>query len=168
MNHLTDAVEKALSSANYYAALIVALALPDICGWIQNPKTRSKKRYIEFFETMMIAHYLVEVRPGVLFPLLNGDDFYALRCAMLHQGTDDITSQDARKVLEKFIFVQSSDGSTNHANRVNNKLQLQPDIFCREILAGVYQFLSEIVPGSEQDERMKSLINIETSLELRA
>lgn len=49
MNHLLDAVEQSLDTKNYFAALAVSLALPDICGWVQAPSATSKARYIAWF-----------------------------------------------------------------------------------------------------------------------
>ena len=37
MENFTRAVERALNDENWYAALITALALLDIAGWVESP-----------------------------------------------------------------------------------------------------------------------------------
>jgi hypothetical protein len=80
MNHLIASLEQALNSKNHYSALAISLALPDICGWIEDPKQFSKSRCIAWFEKYMQPAY---IRPATkLFPehnFLTGSDFYALR-----------------------------------------------------------------------------------------
>jgi hypothetical protein len=75
-----------------------------------------------------------------------GDDCYALRCSFLHQGLSDITEQRARRVLSDFRFVHPDPNGrlVPHCNRfrdaVHDVLQLQVDLFCRDICAGVEQW----------------------------
>ena len=60
---------------------------------------------------------------------LSGADCYALRCAFLHEGRDEITDQRAGEVLDAFAFVVPPAGSAIHSNQNNQTLQLQVDIF---------------------------------------
>ncbi|RYG98046.1 MAG: hypothetical protein EON58_08260 [Alphaproteobacteria bacterium] len=156
MNHLAAAVEKSLTSGNHYGALVVALTLPDVCGWVEGRHARSKDRYISFFNDHMSVHYCRPVGPArTLTTFLTGDDFYALRCSVVHEGRDDISSQKARQTLENFQFVVPPDGWVIHRNLHNARtLQLQVDLFCREILTGVYSFLGGVQPGSPAADRL--------------
>ncbi len=72
---------------------------------------------------------------------MQGEDCYALRCALLHEGTDDISEQRAQEVLENFKFVVPPDGLIVHNNQSGKALQLQVDIFCRDICASVLDWL---------------------------
>ena len=48
MRHFISAVNKSLENENWYAALFIALTLPDICGKIQYPYLNSsEKRYVQ-------------------------------------------------------------------------------------------------------------------------
>ncbi len=67
---------------------------------------------------------------------LSGNDCYALRCAYLHEGSDNISQQNAKEVVDKFHFIVAPKGSTIHCNMMNTKLQLQVDIFCEDTQAG--------------------------------
>lgn len=162
MDHLIKAVEDAMVSGNYYAALTVAVTLPDICGWIEDPATSSTSRYVRFFDAHMAQHYVHPMgRSGALQVFLKGKDFYALRCALLHQGTDDISLQKARATLDSFRLIMPPSNITIHCNLFGtNQLQIQVDIFCREIMKGAYAVLASIVPGSGSHTRLKSLARI--------
>lgn len=161
MNHLLHAIEKALEAENHYAALTMSLALPDICGWVQDPSSKSKARYVAWFEKYLQQTYTLPAsihRHEHIF--LNGSDCYALRCAYLHEGRDDITDQRAQQVLKAFQFVVPPKGCTLHRNQTNQSLQLQVDIFCREIIGGVKQFLSDISGNHEAMQRLGQMIKI--------
>lgn len=60
---------------------------------------------------------------------LNGGDCYALRCAVLHEGSDDIVEQRAREALERFEFYEPAPGLRMHCNQIGVRLQLQVDLF---------------------------------------
>ncbi len=155
MNNLLHAVERSLQSENHYAALAMALALPDICGWIEDPNSFSKARYLGWFEKYLQSKYTrlaTNNRPEHIF--LTGSDCYALRCAYLHEGREDISEQRAQQVLESFQFVVTPDGWTVHMNQSNSTLQLQVDIFCREVIEGVTQFLSDMATNTEASARL--------------
>ena len=78
---------------------------------------------------------------------LTADDLYSLRCAFLHAGTDDITSQPARKTINKFEFINFTNrGYTVHNNKIINtapsgeitkKLQLDVNILCTQMIESV-------------------------------
>ncbi len=68
---------------------------------------------------------------------LCGQDCYALHCSFLHEGTDAIAHQRARQVLDRFRFVVPPEGSIVHLNQKDGALQIQVDIFCRDICLGL-------------------------------
>ena len=156
MNHLIQSIEQSLSTGNHYAALALALAIPDICGWIEDPNSSAKARYISWFERYLQSKYIRQrtaQMPEHTF--LAGSDCYALRCAFLHEGRETITDQKAQQVIESFQFVVPPSGWTVHKNQANNKLQLQVDIFCRDVVEGVTQFLSDMSTNKKALSRIK-------------
>src|SRR5699024_7362613 len=113
-------------TANYYSALVVAFTLPDITSKLQRPDKYTKERYVKWFEDYMQKDYKRIVGVGskeVVF--LTGEDFYALRCSMLHQGETEIINQKARKHLSNFVFLKPTKTSngTVHLNMINDLLQ---------------------------------------------
>ena len=131
MKSIIESAELCLKEKNLFAELLqICLSLPDICGKLEN-KSISSSRYIEWFEK-----YLDNYKG-----YLNGNDCYALRCAVVHEGTDDITEQKKKSILQKFIFITKG----AHLNRFSNStigsnahdgkelLQISVDNFCIDI-----------------------------------
>jgi hypothetical protein len=144
MKRFTQSIEKSLREQNWYAALSLALALPDICANVCSPNEGSKKRYIEWFNQYVLSKYTRQIgasKEEHIF--LRGEDCYALRCSLLHEGTSEITEQRAQEVLENFNFVIPPSGWEVHMNQSGKLLQLQVDIFCQDMCASVNEWLTE-------------------------
>ena len=107
---LIDDINRALDNRAYFAALSLALTLPDICGKAKYPTERNnKKRYIDWFDEY-VGQY--EQCPcddckQANMPYLNGEIVYSLRNSMLHQGTPNIDNRDiknAAQYLDEFVL----------------------------------------------------------------
>lgn len=166
MEQFIVALNKSLGCKNWYGALFIALSLPDICGNFQFPgEPSSEKRYSNWFDIYLKNKYSKPIGPtSEIHEFLSGSDCYALRCAYLHEGLDDITMQKSRKALDKFVFVAPREGFLVHLNQSNSKLQLQTDIFCKNIaeaVEGWYRSLSEEEKGRVNSRlvRINSLDN---------
>ena len=44
MRHLLTAINASIAQQNWYAALNLTLALPDICGWLEDPSAPTQDR----------------------------------------------------------------------------------------------------------------------------
>lgn len=165
MKRLIDSVESSIKTKNWYAALIVVLTLPDIAGKIDNPRANSGKRYADWFNKYVGDRYRSEIGPDKTeHVFLSGNDCYALRCSFLHEGKSDITHQRAREILENFEFVAPPKGTILHCNQTNNRLQLQVDIFCFDIIGGLKKWIEEI---SKDFEKLSTLNNLVTIIEIK-
>lgn len=161
MDHLLNAIETAVLQENWYAALATALALPDICGWAEDPKVSSKARYVAWFDRFLRPLYTSRVghdQREVNF--LTGNDCYALRCAVLHEGRDDITEQKAQEVIERFEFTIAPPGLVVHRNLIGTQLQLQVDQFCIEIVGAVRVWRGTVQGSADVVARLETLLKI--------
>jgi len=160
IRNYTNSILISLETHNWYSALFVALTLPDICGKYQYPKVKgSGKRYSLWFDKYLLHLYTMTFRDETQV-FLSGDDCYALRCSFLHEGSSEITHQNAREVLNNYMFVypvQNSFPTHNNFLTINGTktLQLQVDIFCKEICDAVETWLRDI----ENDQSIKSKDN---------
>lgn len=153
MDQFLAATESALQSSNWYAALLVALALPDIAGWVNDPVAGSRARYAAWVEQYLSPTYTSEIGADhVQHKFLSGDDCYALRCSLLHEGRDEIAHQRAQDALDRFQFTAPTHGLIAHRNQVGAKLQLQVDVFCRDICQAIRIWLASI-PAGDRDRR---------------
>jgi hypothetical protein len=161
MDHFAEAIRSAVSQRNWYAALAMALTVPDVCGRLVNPSNGSRMRYVTWWETYMLNHYQRQIGPlGKQVTFLTGPDVYALRCAFLHEGRDDITYQKARQVCTKFLFIEPREGSFIHNNKSNEQLQLQIDIYCMQIADAVSRWEIDTANNTEINERKSDLLKI--------
>jgi hypothetical protein len=163
MEELLLSIQKSIEAANWYAALCLALIIPDICGKLEN-KHGIQKRYEEWYETYLNDYH----------GMLTASDCYSLRCAYLHEGTDDISSQRAREVLDKFIFVSKGP----HLNRLTNNyfgdsvydgkdiLQLSVTQFCTDIMVGAKKWLENVESNASVKSNIEKMIKIEASFSI--
>lgn len=94
---LINETKKCLKNECNLSALITALIIPDLCGKILYPDDNNSQRYKKWFDKY-IGNY--EQNPfdkekpkDEQLPYMNGEVMYKLRCAMFHEGSDDISSK---------------------------------------------------------------------------
>ncbi len=159
MKRFTNAIRESLKTKNWYSAIYLSLTLPDICARLESPNGKtSGKKYAAWFDKYMAHHYRFKVginQDQVI--LLSGNDCYALRCALLHEGGVDITTQKIRESLEKFHFTTT----TVHGNRINTTLQLDVPTFCTQICSGAEQWQDDFTKHHpDKQYRMKELVTV--------
>jgi len=103
-------VEKALEADCYFAALALALTLPDICGKAQHPQKKPGARYIEWYdEHIGVSEKSPFDEPPM--PYLSGEVVFSLRNGVLHQGTPNIEVvkiNEGRNKIDQFALVIES------------------------------------------------------------
>ena len=166
MKRFIRSIDIALKARDWYGALSTALILPDICGRIEAPEQVSKARYIDWFNKYLLPHYTGQIGPErKTHVFLHGEDCYALRCSYLHEGGGTIVEQRARKALDSFHFITPPpNGNSVHMNQSGNVLQLQVDIFCRQMCAAVEKWMKEVVKGNAKlEKRLENLLEVHDS-----
>lgn len=130
-------LEQAVRDRNWHAALVMALTLPDICAKIVSPTERSGARYATWFDEYVKPKYTRPTGPsGEEHVFLSGGDCYALRCALLHEGSTDITPHKAKQALERFHFCKPGQFNIRvHCNQFDTALILMVDDFAADILS---------------------------------
>lgn len=164
MLRFVTAVESAIREKNWYAALGLALTLPDMCAAMENPDAKGfEARYVGWYDRYLLSTYTAYVGPRakkVVF--LSGADCFALRCAFLHEGTGDMTPKPQR-VLQRFHFVcpLESGHPGSHNNMLNGiLLQLEVNTFCQDMCNGVRTWLKDVEGNDEIHDRMRDTLLI--------
>jgi hypothetical protein len=94
MKRFTDAGRRAIADKNDYAALSLALMIPDICGSLEDPGPgKSQERYERWFKRW--------AEPK--FGDLSAAECYQLRCSVIHSGSAEI-----QRLPSKFAFVDDT------------------------------------------------------------
>ena len=80
-------INKSLDNNCYFAALSLALILPDICGKAKYPADGVTKRYITWYNEYIGNYEKPTSKYNEDMPYLSGEVIYNLRNSFLHQGT---------------------------------------------------------------------------------
>ncbi|MGJ5806056.1 hypothetical protein ACSCB1_44315 [Streptomyces europaeiscabiei] len=159
MEGFFDGLEQAVRAENWHAALVMSLTLPDICAKVVTPTGSSGRRYAAWFDEHLKPRYTSGVGPRrepLVF--LSGDDCYALRCTLLHEGSADITQQRARQVLELFRFyVPGKRNIRAHRNRCNDTLILMVDEFATDVLDTARAWWASLTDEEREATRQRQL-----------
>lgn len=136
LNELIFALRACIGSGNWYAALALAMMLPDVAGAATWPELRgegkSKARV-----TRWVREYVGE-------DLMCADDFYALRCAYLHTGSEDLSGQRARRFFARVHLTVSPPTCESIFNRIkvgdDEILSHDVDELCRRVLRAAFHW----------------------------
>lgn len=147
MKRFTGAINRCLETENWYGAIILSLIMPDICGRIAYPTMNTGQRYRKWFNDYLSGPY-----EG----FMTASDCYALRCAMLHIGTGDVTEQNARDTLGRFLF------STRPAHRIkiDDRLVLNVARFCGEVVHAIEEWSKEIEGKADAQEAIQEFLTV--------
>lgn len=114
-------VHACLDGGMYYAALVVALTIPEICAALEAEGGRgNSERYKKWYRD-----YLAD-----LYPYLTDDDCYSLRCSVLHQGKLGRPGMQYSRVL---FTVPNAENNVFHNNVWNDALNLDVVLFCNDV-----------------------------------
>ncbi len=102
-------IKQSLQNKCYFAALALALTLPDICGVAEFPNKSVVERYVEWYDTYLES-YMSQGKDnlGGDNPWLSGEVIYNLRNTFLHQGSPNINAdkiKDPANQIDRFILV---------------------------------------------------------------
>lgn len=157
MNRFTNAIRSSVQSANWYAALFMALTMPDICSKLELPTSgNSGPRYRDWFDKYLATTYTSSIGEREMVFMTSGD-CWALRCSLLHEGSDDIGEQRAREILTRFRF--TAHGS--HRLRVDSILVLNTAEFCEEICLAVEAWTRDVSRNTDVQERIAAMVAVE-------
>ena len=161
MNEIIEALRSSIASRNWYGSLFIALAVPDICGYLEFPKKGFGARYKGWFDKYMLPRYRGNIgHKTETVTILSARDCYALRCALFHQGMDDITTQPVQEVLKGFHFTEPPRSGRYHLQKFGNVLQLQIDIFCLDVIDGVRAWCEDIEGNQDVVQRAGKLLKV--------
>lgn len=124
ISNYTKSIKKSLESENWYAALALALTLPDVCSKLEFPTRIPSARYIDWFNEYLSGKYTVNPRLQTdnKTVIVSGRDAYAFRCAFLHEGESNLSNHPKRENLTDFVFVVPGEEYVIQDNTNNTNL----------------------------------------------
>lgn len=119
-------IRKSLDNDCYYAALSLALTLPDICGQAEYPKAALGKRYIDWYDEHIGKYAKQATSDNKAY--LRGEVLYNLRCQFLHKGNPDIDKEkikDERNQLYWFSLFKEEKGENKLYRNVTGVVNIK-------------------------------------------
>ncbi len=185
MDRFVSSIRKAVEDENWFAALFLSLAVPDICGALQNPPTGRRGEVGERYRNWFNKYLKTKYDPDNLYELVlsrdpdaiarmdeqgiaslkamppndncsfTASDCYRFRCKCLHQGLIE------KEGGETFIFITPPPNeNVIHGGSINGMYQLQIDVFCKDVCLAVEHWVEDIKGSEEICARIEELINI--------
>lgn len=142
--------EQAIEHGLYFAALNLALTLPDICAKAKYPnETSNRTRYIAWYDEYIGQYEKHPNLPGsdteLAYP--SGSVIYNLRCSMLHQGNPSI---DEKCPIDRFSLVYETKkpihmcaGDMSGSSPMGKELKLSINVLCWKICTVVKKYYEE-------------------------
>ena len=127
-----------LVKANAYWALLHFMVIfPDICGSLENVRSESSK-----------ANYINWANRYLADPSLTGEEWYDIRCKILHQG---ITT--GRKRYTNYLFISpGNSGKIPHKNvRPDGSIVLDVHAMKDELIVGLEKWFQDNENSGAQD-----------------
>lgn len=153
-----DAVQTEMAREKWYSALLLAFRLPEICLSLSDPSGHDHQRYSEWWARYVQSKYTVAAGANDKHVLLTGRDVYALRCAYLHDIGPLVSPRRAREVLNAFYFIEPPESGCVHKVRFGHALQMQIDMFCKDVCDGVLRWESEVAADKLVRDRKSTLL----------
>lgn len=102
MDKLITEINEALSHDLYFAALSLALTLPDICGKAEYPEKGSTSRYKLWYDEYIGQYEKSPIDNGTPeMPYLSGEIVYNFRSSLFHQGNPNLDNDEFKKRKNK-------------------------------------------------------------------
>jgi hypothetical protein len=163
MQPFVDALKAALEAQNWYAALLTALTLPDMCAAAEGLKEGNGERYRRWCNTYLVAKYTVHApNDPVGRVFLTGDDIWKLRNAVLHEGSDQVRRDAVADVLHRVGF--SSAGAHKNLIQVNGVTALNLTVpgFCHDVIAAVERWQFIVSDNAIVQENLGTRLTVHT------
>lgn len=135
MEELLSQIENCVEKESYLIGIYTSLSIPDICAALQSPNGESKKtKYVNWCNQWLSSKYYI---PIVDKHTLTGEQCYAFRCGVVHQGR----SQHADLGYSRILFVDPKSKNCFHNNVINDALNIDAGIFCSDMVASAREWL---------------------------
>jgi hypothetical protein len=157
MLQFVAAIRQSLQAENWHAALFLSLAMPDICAKLETPESgNAGPRYRCWFDKYLASVNKTNIM-GHEVTFMTAGDCWALRCSLLHEGSDDVGEQRARETVSKFRFTTMG----MHRIKIEEVLVLNVARFCEEVCHAVEAWSTDVENVPEVQDRITGIVAIE-------
>ncbi|MBX4795564.1 hypothetical protein DP157_00010 [Klebsiella michiganensis] len=164
MQRFTSAIRKSVEQKNWFSALFLALAMPDICAQTEKPSGKHAKdkgkKYREWYRKYLNDKYVYKDEHGQDVGF-TGADCWSFRCACLHSGL----GAEARGRVQEWAFrpplnipgLEINIGTFEN----NGKTTMQIDLFAENVCLAVEKWEEDMSLNHDVVKRISELIHID-------
>lgn len=160
MERFTQAIRESVRSENWFSALFMSLAMPDICAQVESPSQRGDRtngrKYKDWYNKYLRDKYVFDDTEGFL-----ADSCWSFRCACLHRGM----SAEERGLINEFAFRPPLNAPGLEVEcamyQHKGKLSIQIDIFAEDVCLAVERWRQDVAGRHDVEQRIKDLIHID-------
>ena len=162
MKRFTSAGRRAIEDRNWYAALTLALIIPEICASLEDPGVgKVTKRYVNWCRKWIEPSFTRRVGGvhGMDYVFLTAEDMFQARNSVIHSGMGEIEPAKRDK-LDRFEFFAETGSHMNYSAAGGDKfLQLSVEQFAETVFQAAEAW-DEGVEGDAaiQAEKAKLLV----------
>ena len=126
-------IEKAIEAGLYYAALVVALTLPDICAALEDERAYSgRDEYKKWYRENL----------GDKFTFMSDDAAYSLRCGVVHKGSRELKLKGGKSPTVVFTLPNAAEWKMHNCAmggdpKSPDLLQFDAVDFCHDLIGAV-------------------------------
>jgi hypothetical protein len=151
METILDQINGTFEAGFHYAAISIALSIPDICSTLELPpgakaKASVKSRYIAWYNKYLASKY----------PEVRGMDLFALRNGVLHSGR--MGHPDMQ--YDRIAFTTPDRGNNTFQLQVNDLLSLDARTFCQRMISAAQQWQIDHADDKNVIRNMPFLVQI--------
>jgi hypothetical protein len=149
MEMMLREIERALEARLYYSAVIMALTLPDVCAALESEDARTtKQRYMAWYRANI----------GAAYGFMTDEDCYSLRCGVVHQGRFGGHGMRYGRVV--FTMPIPERNIVIHNNVMNDALNLDANVFCRDLIAAVRRWFAAHSQEANVQANLPNLVQL--------
>jgi hypothetical protein len=151
MSDYLGQIQGALSKRFYLPALMACVGIPDICGALDHEGISKPRFYKYWFEKYAKAKFLMFGKS-----YMDGDDCYALRCALLHQGK----SSSPKHKLQFVNFNKYHLAGSGLLAQKDGGLIIDTKKFCNNMIDAAFEWLDEVHSTPRFKKNSKNFIRV--------
>lgn len=185
MNRFTDSIRQSIQEKNWFAAIFLGLAMPDVCGGLETPTVGNGERYKRWFNNNLKQKYDIENQwefrlfhsPDIAEIMLSepryasyieelkakecerANRFTAEDCYAFRNACLHAGMAGAQRRNIKLTPPLETGGVVNKCV-INGILQIQIDVFCEDICLAVDEWADKNKNDADIKDRISKLIEV--------
>lgn len=142
-----------MKSENWYAAVVLALTLPDVCVRLEGLAGGAN------YKGWCATYVIPKLNPST-HEFVSAKDLWGIRCAAVHEGVSRTAGHQSTHVGEVVFVSPNNPAAMNRVSGPRRRILLQVDTFCNTICEGVDLWLADSLPNPTVQAHLPELLTV--------